>query len=475
LTCADTGGNVVPRMGLLIRDAELASERADLRIEAGRIAALGRGLAAAPGDRVLEARGGALLPGLHDHHLHLLAWAAALGSVPCGPPAVRDERALAAALRGARGAGFVRGVGYHESVAGALDRARIDALLPGRPVRIQHRSGALWMLNSAACRALGLDGGADAEGVERDAAGVATGRLFRLDAWLRARLAAEPAPDLAPVGAALARAGVTGVTDATPDLAPAALAALGAARSGGVLPQHLVLLGAPAPGDGFAAGPAKLVLDERALPPLAALVTRVRAAHAGGRAVAVHCVTRAELVLALAALEEAGVRAGDRIEHASVAPPELVAWLARLGLTVVTQPGFVRSRGDDYLREVELRDRPWLYRCAGFAEAGVALGAGTDAPFGEPDPWRAMQAAVDRRTAAGEALGAAEALSPERALALFTTPAGAPGGAPRRLEPGARADLCLLDRPWSRAREALASDAVAATIGTGELIWSRAD
>jgi predicted amidohydrolase YtcJ len=474
LTRAAAQRKVVTRMRLLIREAEVEGGGADVRIEAGRIAALGRGLAPAPGERVVEARGGALLPGLHDHHLHLLAWAAALGSVACGPPAVRDEAALAAALQSAPGAGFVRGVGYHESVAGALDRARLDALLPGRPLRIQHRSGALWMLNSAACRALGLDeDGAAAEGVERDAAGVATGRLFRLDAWLRARLASEALPDLAPVGAALARVGVTGVTDATPGLEPAALAALAAARGGGALPQRLVLLGAPRSEDGFAAGPAKLVLDERALPPLAELVARVDAAHAAGRGVAVHCVTRAELVIALAALEEAGVRGGDRIEHASVAPPELVAWLARLGVSVVTQPGFVRSRGDDYLREVEPRDRPWLYRCAGFASAGVALGAGTDAPFGEPDPWRAMQAAVDRRTAAGERLGAAEALSPERALALFTTPPDAPGGAPRRIAPGASADLCLLDRPWARMRDALAHEAVAATIAAGAVIWLR--
>jgi predicted amidohydrolase YtcJ len=457
-------------VGLLIRDAEVEGERLDVRVDAGRVAALGPDLVPAAGDLALEAGGGALLPGLHDHHLHLLAWAAALGSVRCGPPDVRDEAALVARLRAAaEGAAFLRGVGYHESVAGDLDRVRLDAWVPETPLRIQHRSGQLWMLNSAACRALGLDAGADTPGVERDARGRATGRLFRLDAWLRERLGPAAPPDLAAVGAALARAGVTGVTDATPGLAAGALAALAAAAATGALPQRLVLLGADAAG--FEAGPHKLVLDERALPPLDELAERIARAHGAGRAVAIHCVTRAELVLALAALEQAGAHAGDRIEHASVAPPELVGWIARLGAAVVTQPGFVRSRGDAYLREVEPRDRPWLYRCAGFTAAGVALGAGTDAPFGEPDPWRAMQAAVDRRTAAGETLGAGEALSPERALALFITPPEAPGGAPRRIAPGARADLCLLDRPWSRARDALAADAVVATIGAGRVLW----
>ncbi len=461
--------------GLVIRDAEVAAARTDVRIEHGCIVALGPRLEARPGDALIEARGGALLPGLHDHHLHLLAWAAALGSLKCGPPDVTDERALAEALATAvvLSPGWLRGVGYHESVAGPLDRDRLDVWAAPLPLRIQHRSGALWLLNSAACRALGLDAGVDMPGVERDAAGRATGRLFRLDAWLRERLGAEALPDLAPVGALLARYGVTGVSDATPALAPAAVAALAGAAGSSVLPQQLVLLGAAAPVTGVQIGPQKLVLDERALPPLDELAERIAAAHASPRAVAVHCVTRAELVLALAAFDAAGVLLGDRIEHASVAPPELVAWIARLGLAVVTQPGFVRSRGDAYLRDVEPRDRAWLYRCAGFTAAGVALGAGTDAPFGEPDPWLAMQAAVDRRTLAGATLGAGEGLSPERALALFTTPAEAPGGAPRRVALGAHADLCLLDRSWVRARDALGSEAVVATFRAGRPIYTR--
>ena len=133
----------------------------------------------------------------------------------------------------------------------------------------------------------------------------------------------------------------------------------------------------------------------------------------------------------------------------------------------------MRSRGDAYLREVEPRDRPWLYRCAGFAAAGVALGAGTDAPFGEPDPWRAMQAAVDRRTAAGERSAPARRSRPSARSRSSSRRRTRPGGAPRRIAPGARADLCLLDRPWARARDALASDAVVATIGAGRLLWQR--
>lgn len=145
--------------------------------------------------------------------------------------------------------------------------------------------------------------------------------------------------------------------------------------------------------------------------------------------------------------------------------------LREAGATVVTQPNFVAERGDRYLAEVPPSDHPYLYRCRGFLDAGVPLGGGTDAPFGEADPWIAIRAAVTRETADGAALGREEALTPERALALFTTPPENPGGAPRCVAVGEAADLCVLDRPWSRARQVLSSDLVAATVLGGEVTF----
>jgi predicted amidohydrolase YtcJ len=450
----------------------------DVRIADGRIAEIGRGLARHADEPVLDTAGGALLPGLHDHHLHLLALAAAESSLRCGPPEVCDADDLAQALAGAGGGGaWMRGVGYHESVAGEIDRARLAALVPDHPVRIQHRSGALWVVNSAGVDRLDLDRGAEAPGVERDDDGRATGRLFRLDAWLRERIEPGGPPSLESVSRRLASFGVTGLTDATATNGSGALGALVAAAERGELLQRLVVMGGPElPDSGCAAverGALKLMLDERALPEFEALRGAIAAAHRGDRSVAVHCVTRAELVLATAAFAAAGSRAGDRIEHASVAPPDALPPLAELGLTVVTQPNFVFERGDAYLVDVEPRDRPYLYRGRGFLDASVPLGGGTDAPFGDPDPWKAMRAAVDRRTEAGAALGPEEALTPERALALFTSPASAPGGPPRPIDVGTPADLCLLDRPWSKARSKLSSELVAAAIRGDSILWQR--
>ena len=243
--------------GLLVTGCEVNGVAGlDVRVRGGVVAEVAPQLPP-DGDDVLAARGGAILPGLHDHHLHLTAMAAALDSIPCGPPAVEDLDALASSLRGASRAAptgaWLRGVGYHESVAGALDCDALDALVADRPVRVQHRSGALWMLNRAALRVTGLEDAAP------------SGRMFRADRVLGERVP-PVALDLAEVGRRLAAVGVTGVTDATPALDRRAFDLLTAAVARDDLPQRLMLLGAaqlPEPGHPrLTLGPWKLVLDE---------------------------------------------------------------------------------------------------------------------------------------------------------------------------------------------------------------------
>ena len=126
---------------LLIKGAELAGQTdIDVRCRDGLIVEIGTGLTHR-GEQIVQARGGALIAGLHDHHMHLFALAAARQSTNCGPPAITNAVELGAALANAPGNDWIRGVGYHESVAGMLDRHDLDRLCADRPVRIQHRSG----------------------------------------------------------------------------------------------------------------------------------------------------------------------------------------------------------------------------------------------------------------------------------------------------------------------------------------------
>jgi predicted amidohydrolase YtcJ len=448
--------------GVLIRRAEILSgENADIRIRGDLIADIGV-FEPLDGELVIEAKGGLLLPGLHDHHVHIAATAAAMESVRCGPPEVADEAGLAAAL-GVAGEGWLRGIGYHESVTGQLiDRAWLDAVAPNRPVRVQHRTGRMWVLNSMALERLFATGLPLPAGLDRQ-----TGQLFDDDGFLRRALGGIP-PSFVAVGSAYARFGVTGVTEMSPGNDDAVALHFAAEQASGALPQRVVLAGQL----GLkTTGPYKIHLHEALLPDFDEVLGLIRAAHGQRRVVAVHCVTLTELVFTLAALREAGVMPGDRIEHASVAPDEQLAEIAALGLAVVVQPNFVAERGDEYLADIPQEDWPHLYRLRGFKEAGVTMAGGSDTPFGAADPWAAMAAAVSRRTRRGQALGLEEALTPEEALNLFLADPVALGRT-RVVEISAPADLCLLARPWRQAREDLSAGLVSASLIRGRVVFS---
>lgn len=462
------------RIAMLIRNAEVwDGALTDVRIERGLIAAIGK-LPRLPGEESLDARGGALLPGLHDHHVHLAGLAARAASVWCGPPEVNTPEELAERL-GCPGKGWLRAIGYHESVMGLPRAGELDSLVPDRPLRMQHRGGRMWLLNSMALSLL-LERAAPPEGLEREAGGF-TGRLFDDDAWLRQALGSTP-PDFGEASARLAGYGVTGMTDMTPQNDPAMAGHFAAQMESGALRQRCWLAGALALADAaegpWRLGPAKLHLHEAALPEFADTASFIAQAHDQGRSVAVHCTTEVEMVFALTALETAGVTPGDRIEHASIADAGHIGRMAENGIAACVQPHFVFERGDRYRIDVEARHLPDLYRLSSLRAAGIALAGGSDAPFASADPWDAMRAAVSRRTREGAIIGDDEALDPEAALSLYLA-AGDDLSRQRRIAPGEPADLCLLNRPWRQARERLLSADVRATFAAGRLIHDRID
>lgn len=439
---------------MLIRNVDIGGETVDVRLGDGLIESISGHLTALDHEPVVEGQGGALLPGLHDHHIHLNATAAALQSVRCDPPDVEDEQQLIAALHRDSGSDWLRGIGYHPSVAGEIDRDWLDKNGPDRPVRIQHRSGRMWIFNSRAKALLDADIPAD-------------GRLVDGDAQIRQALGSQR-PDLGPLVDRLLSYGITGVTEVTPGNDRLDLDHyLRVAR-----PLRLSIMGGEdlhgVDGDKAAnIGPLKIHNHDHDLPALSDLADTIKRAHGHGRSVAAHCVTRAELMLTLAAIEEAGPRHGDRIEHGAIADAMAIEWIRRLDLTVVTQPHFVAERGPAYLRDVDRDDLPHLWPLKSFLDARVRLAAGSDAPFGGFNPWKVMARAVARP----EGLGPDEAVTAEQALELYTKPAEYAGGKARTVLKGAAADLCLLDRSWSDARDGLADVSVRATWIAGEMVY----
>lgn len=458
----------------LIRNVCLNGRLLDIAISNGRIRTIGTGL---KGEELLDARGGAAVAGLHDHHAHLLATAAELGSVALDQCAGADDvthrlrtadNALAPGL-------WLRATGYHERLMGALDRHVLDGMVGARPLRVQHQSGALWMLNSAAIARLGS--GPWPAGVECDMVGSPTGRIFRCDGWLGETIG-RTAPDLAMLGRILARSGVTGITDAsiTTDAAGANLLA-DAVRSGALSVRLHLMSGGELepPADGaYSVGPVKILLDDHDLPPVDDLVGTIARARRWGRPVAAHCVTAGELAVMLAAFTEAGSRPGDRIEHGGIIPIEAIPLLRTLNLAVVTQPAFIATRGDRYRVLVDPAEQGDLYRCASLLDAGVPVAGSSDAPYAPMDPWLGIRAAIQRTSADGHALGFAERLEPALALSLYLSPLEQAGGPPRRIEPGARADICVLAGSLDAALADPGAHHVQATVMAGRLVWSSA-
>jgi predicted amidohydrolase YtcJ len=398
------------------------------------------------GEDVFDAAGGTVLPGLHDHHVHLHSAAAAETSVRVGPPRVRDHAALASVLASAEAGedGWIRAVGYHDSVAGPLDRAALDAMVPTVPLRVQHRSGVLWILNSAGLVRVGLAEHPD-------------GRLRSAESWSDAL--SRSATNLADVSSRLSRYGVTGITDATPDLDVGDVVRLTELHRRGELRQHVYCL-----------APGKRILHDDDLN-LEHLAEWIADRHRCGAPVAIHCVTAAQLLVTIAALRQAGTHPRDRIEHAAVAPSDCLTDLAELAVTVITQPNFVAERGDQYLDEVPAAEHDQLWRVASLLRAEVPVALSTDMPFGRPDPWAAMRAAVHRTTLSGAVLGAEERISARTALTMFFGCPDQPTRA-RTLQPGEPGDLCVLRVPPETALAELDAGMVAATVIGGEIAYA---
>jgi len=430
---------------LIKRATLLDGTETNIRVSA-RIDEVGVDLVANPGEALLDAGGGTVLPGLHDHHVHVRSAASALDSFNVGPPGVSTKAQLAQILSNATPGpdGWIRAVGYHESVAGELDRAALDALVHDIPLRIQHRSGALWILNSAALGRVGFAEHPD-------------GRLRSADReWSDALQLRET--DLAELSRRITATGVTGVTDATPDLGADDMVSLIVAHRRGEFRPRLRFL-----------SPGKKILQDDRLD-LDALIHWIAENHNADKPVAVHCVTAAQLVVTIAALHAAGSHPLDRIEHASVVPDENLADLAELGLTVVTQPNFVAERGDQYLADIPAAEHGQLWRVASLLKATVPVALSTDMPFGHGDPWTAMRSAVHRTTLSGAVLGADECVSARTALTMFLGRSDQPGRA-RTVDPGQPGDLCVLTEPPETALAELDAGMVAATIIGGELAY----
>ena len=490
-------------------------ERAEaLGISRGRIAAVGRRdevlAGRGPGTRVLDVGSAAVIPGLHDFHLHLVGLARGRADVALddAPDAADIGHRLRSHLAALAPDAWLTGRGWSERhVAAGLEHLR--EAVGERPTFLASHDGHSAWVSPAAMRMAGIGPGTgDPPGgrIERDAAGEPTGVLRETALDLVSRLVRrlrgeELRPAMEATLADLASRGITGATDAgdyTDEGGSGPDAALGDSHSTLTgLADHIdgrirLTLGFPVDAIDAAAsrgartgaplagrrtmrfGWAKEYADGALGSGTAALfepatcgdggrgILRVdgadmdgllAASRRSGIALAVHTIGDRAAASVLDAIERAGPRdrgvPADRMEHLQLLRADDRERIGRLGVTASVQP--VHAAADRDLAEACWAGRVGdAYAYRSLVEAGAVLAAGSDAPIESVDPWLGMFAAVHRRMPS-DSRGdwtPAQALRFTEALAAYTSGPAAALGAPDEghLGVGARADLVVLDR-----------------------------
>ena len=446
---------------------------------------------------IIDCKDRALIPGIVDDHLHLFAAAAARMAADCRPAATPTVGSVLSALRESRPRrdGWIRGYGYDDSPLGLgrhLTRHDLDAVERERPVRVEHRSGHACVMNGAGLAAAGIGretpdppGGT----IARDAHGEPTGLLLDMESWLRQRIgtrvdAGEFRSALGDLGDALLRYGITGVTDAGADNGIDRWRAFEELLAEGAIPLRVTMMVGAGQldelrraGFGFGdlsadglltLGPAKIMLTVSSgnmLPDFDTLCRIIAGAHDVGFPVAIHAVEREAVVAsALALMEHPAPIGNDRIEHCGECPPDVAELVAASGARVVTNTGFLHYDGERYRETVESDLLPHLYPAGALDALAVGVSLGSDAPVVEPNPWAAMAAAVERRTAEGHALGGAGLPSVAHALSKH---AGS-----HRIAPGQPADLAVVQPdPLFTKPRLLPEVRSVLTVVAGKVVW----
>lgn len=473
-----------------------AVEPLDLRIVDGVVVEAAPELTGS--EKVLDAEGGWVIPGLWDAHVHLDQEAAGRSRIDTTDTTSAEE-ALALVAERLRAETALSGSAPLTVQAAGHRLARwprvptvaeLDAVTGDVPPVLASGDFHSGWLNSAALRILGMPGAtpSDPGGPVREDTWF--GVVDRLDEIpgareLRERGVHEVLAD------AVAR-GVTGLTDMSwiaphdwPGLlrrasraagAPTPLPRIRSAVYPGGLEETIAaglrtgdaMPGSPVAPDGtplITRGPLKVISDGSLGTATARLTAAYPAGVAGEDPLGVSNIDREDLTSLLARAHEAGYEAaihaiGDaavedvaaafeasgaagRIEHAQLVPvgsfdgPGAFSTLVRCGIELSVQPAHLI---DDW----PIVDRIWpgrrdrAYAFGSMIAGGARLALGSDAPVAHLDPWLAMSVATGRLMPDGAVWSPSERLSVEEALASSVDGAGPVGT-------GSRADLVILD------------------------------
>lgn len=495
-----------------------------------------RALAGA-GTKLIDLKGGRLVPGFYDSHVHFLGGGLSLARVDLKD--ARDEAEFGKRLRAfdsntPRGRWLLGGLWDHDrTFGGALPTAALlDKYVRDRPVFVRRYDGHMGVANSAALKLAGVTKDTkDPPGgvVFRDAAGAPTGVLKDNAMSLVERLVPDPDDEEVREGVfaalrAAAAAGVTSVQDMDgngpetrrrlfrayqrlardgkltcridlrwPVAAYRELAQVGATadfgtdyvRVGGLKGFMDGSLGSSTAKmfDGYTGDPTNTGVfvtepgDMRGL---------VRAADAAGLNVCVHAIgdrANAELLdlFATVAGQNGPRDRRFRIEHVQHLRPQDYPRFKELGVVASMQPFHVIDDGRWAEGRIGAKRCASSYAYRALLDAGAVLAFGSDWPVAPLDPLVGIDAAVNRRTLDGKHPNGwfpEQRVSVAEAVRAYTF--GSAFGAFQEgdrgtIAPGKLADFVLLSRDIfaPAERDKIADTKVLLTVVGGKVAFER--
>jgi predicted amidohydrolase YtcJ len=462
--------------------------------------------------KMIDGHGLPVIPGFNDSHCHPISFAMSLVYVDCSPEKVNNIEDIVQKIRhcgeSTPEGEWIRAAGYNEL---QLTEKRhptfrdLDRAAPANPTILIKDTGKTCVLNSLALKIIGISvetPNPKAGFIERDPKSrIPTGVLSGLIDEMRMKLPPVTQSELRQ-GIKLAdqfylENGITSIQDVTwsnslrhwdyyQELK----------REGRFSPRVAVMAGSDNVDEfkkhGLSTGSgnsmlklssAKIALDESTgceHPPQAELNRHALRAHRAGFQIALHVSDVQALLTALETLryvtdnDPAPVKR-PRLEHCSACPPDLMPELKSLNVTVVTQPFFLYTMGEQFLKEVETRQLNWLFPLKTLIRNSVKTAISSDSPLLPACPFKGIYTAVARKEKFGKSITTEESISTLDALKMYSSvPAWTTFDEKTKgtLTPGKVADLAVLsDDPTKTEPDKIMDIKVVKTIIGGKIAW----
>lgn len=500
-------------------------------IHQGKIVAVGkttdlRALVTAHTEQ-LDLRGGTVIPGLIDAHVHFISFSLSLQQVNLdGAPSLQDAVSrVAARIQETPPGRWILGRGWNQNAWPEPiypTKEALDRIAPHHPVCLRRKDGHLLWVNSLVLQKAGITRNTpDPEGgkIDRDQQGEPTGILRENAMDLVFKIIERPGHDEMLSATRLGlqeanRLGITGIHNCEgpaefrvfQDLIAADSLSL---RVWMMIPsrylEEAIALGIRTGfgnemlrvgqvkifADGTLGSQTALMIEPFegqagnrgiAVKPKEEIREMVYKALAAGLGTAIHAIgdqANRDLLDIYEGYDKPEQRPRCRIEHVQILHPHDIPRLAKLGVIASMQP--IHCTSDMYVADKFWGKRArYSYAWKSLLSAGAILAFGSDCPVETIDPLAGIHAAVTRQRANGEPEGGwypEERLTVEEAVKAYTWGAAYAAGEEDirgSITPGKLADLVVLSQDIFRIPPAeILNTKVEYTIVHGKVVYQR--